>query len=123
MSFDELINLGGTDWGLLVLAGILLYMFAMRYSRSKDFLGIAGTISTLFLIALLFWQGWSRYTVMNTILDIARQPAGQYRLVTQGQREIEVPKVLTIDSVRYIIDLTDQKQTRHLPWNLVALPR
>lgn len=121
MSFSEMLRFGGTEWGLLCLALILLYMFILRLKRTPGFLGIAGTVSTVVLIGLLLWQGTVRYSVMQEVLAFAAQPTDSQALVTLDGKLIEAPKILPVKDVRYIIDLTDQKQTRYLPWNLILL--
>ncbi len=122
MTFTEFRLLLGNDWGLMVLAGILLYMFILRLRRVRGFLGTTGTIATSVLLLMLVWMQWNKYSVGQQILDIAAQKGAGYQLMAEDRTPIRMPAVLEVNRVRYVIDVSATQQKRYLPWTVIALP-
>ncbi|UZP68421.1 hypothetical protein N1030_05450 [Desulfovibrio mangrovi] len=123
MTLTEFRLLLGNDWGIMLLSCILLYMFILRLRRVGGFLGIAGTIGTSVLLALLVWLQWNKYTVGQEILSIVEQQAAGYNILTMENKPMTAPRILEVNGVRYIIDAAEPHQKRHLPWTLIALPQ
>lgn len=123
MSFSEFIRLMGNDWGLALLSLILLYMFVKRLQKVKDFLAIAGSISTIILLLMLAFIQWSRYSTAVTIYDIINNEPSAYSIMTTKSEVLEQPAIVSSDDVRYIIDTSKETPKRHYAWDLVAIPR
>lgn len=123
MNFTEFRLLIGSDWGLMLLSCILLYMFITRLRRRGGFLGITGTAATTLLLLLLVWLQWNKYTVGQQILDIASQEGAGYHLLTEDRTPMVLPEILHVNGVRYVIDKAQQHQKRYLPWKLIAIPK
>ncbi len=123
MTFTEFRLLIGNDWGLMLLSCILLYMFILRLRRVGGILGLTGTIATSVLLLMLCWMQWNKYSVGQEILRIAEADGAGYQLMTAEKKPLVMPRVLNVSGARYIIDMAEQHQQRHLPWALIALPK
>ncbi len=123
MNFTEFRLLISYEWGLITLAAILLYMFILRWRSRGGLLGPIGAVATTILLIMLCWLQWNKYVVGQQILAIAEQNGAGYTMLTREGTILNEPMVIVVNKARYIIDGTLPHQVRHLPWDIIALPK